>query len=717
MVVAIQKLSSNWVKIFLLMGAVLVAQVSSYAQSVEPCTTPNSPVINGTSSICRGESALLSATGCAGTIIWSTGETGSQIQVKPQQTTRYTALCRAPLGCLSCFAEAWKVEVNTPAPPVVSPSSSLICTDEHVILTVSGCNVGKVTWPDGDTDHSRTIALNKTTQFAGVICTVEGCPSAPSEPVEVAVGLPTKPVISVSPSVVCAGQSVTLTASNCLGVIQWHDSDVTENGIATPKQSQYYSAHCEVGGCRSSPSEGVFVSVTNSGLRPSLTSTTFTNGCPYQTADLTQAIPADKSLNPAGIWLFRTEPNLNSPVVQSPMAVESGAYYLFLRTNDGCFSEPVILSVKITPCQNGIAPCVSNPARVVAWADSLNGPRGSVVLHAQLRGSAMNPQWSGTGTGLLTSANTPTTRYLFSEADRQRGAIVFALTTPDPDGAGPCVGAFASLTVAVPVPNSQTGTEIVGLGKKIFEPTWLPNGEIELVYQLTVANMGKHPLVNVQIVDDLDRTFAASGARVQSMSVRADSGWVVNPAYNGRGADTTMLLAGASLPAGTQRIIRMVVRLNIGQANTLTFDNQAHVQALDVNGIICRDLSTSGNDPDPDKNGNPADNSDATVITLHSVATEGEVFIPEGFSPNGDGINDQFIVSRGPSNTTMHLRVFNRWGHTVYESEKYQNDWNGTANVGVGSGANRQGLPEGTYFYVLTLSDGREYSRFMTLNR
>ncbi len=716
MVVVIQKLSSNWAIKILLMSAVLVLQVSSYAQSVDPCTTPTPPVINGTSSICRGESALLSATGCAGTIIWSTGETGSQIRVQPQQTTRYTALCRAPQGCLSCFAEAWKVAVNTPAPPVITLSETPVCRGDQVTLTASGC-AGSLTWPDGSTSNTLTVQIMQTTTFAGIICTVEGCPSAPSEPVEVAVGLPTKPVISVSPSVVCAGQSVTLTASNCLGVIQWNDSDVAENGIATPKQSQYYSAHCEVGGCKSSPSEGVFVSVTNSGLRPSLTSTTFTNRCPYQTADLTQAIPADKSLNPAGIWLFRTEPNPHSPAVQSPMAVELGAYYLFLRTSDGCYSEPVRLSAQITPCPNGIAPCVSNPARVVVWADSLNGARGSVVLHAQLRGSAMNPQWSGTGTGLLTSANAPTTRYLFSEADRQRGAIVFALTTPDPDGAGPCVGALASLTVTVPLPDNQTGTELVGLGKKVFEPTWLPNGEVELVYQLTIKNMGKHPLANVQVVDDLDRAFAASGARIQSVSVRADSGWAANPVYSGRGSDTTMLLVGASLAPGTQRIIRMVVRLNIGQANTLTFDNQAHVQALDVNGTICRDLSTSGNDPDPDKNGNPVDNNEPTAITLHSVATEGEVFIPEGFSPNGDGINDQFIVSRVPLNTRMRLRVFNRWGNTVYESEQYQNDWNGTANVGVVSGVNRQGLPEGTYFYVLTLSDGREYSRFMTLNR
>ena len=716
MVVATQKLSCGWLTIVLLTGVVLASRTSTYAQTAEPCATPVPPVIGGISSVCRGESALLSATGCAGTVIWSTGETGNQITVQPQQTARYTALCRAPQGCFSCFAEVWKVTVNTPAPPVITPSNSPVCQGDMVTLTASGC-AGILTWPDGGTGNSLAVRIPQTTTYAGVICTEKSCPSAPSVPIEIAVGMPTKPMLSVDRSVICAGQISTIMAANCLGVVRWSDGGTGVSRVILPVQSRSFRAVCQVGSCQSDSSEAMPITVNASGLRPMLTATTFANGCPYQTADLTGAVPADKTRNPAGIWLFRTKPDPNSPAVQSPTAVETGDYYLFLRTNDGCYSEPAKLVAQITPCPNGVAPCLSNPARAVVWADSLNGPRGSVMLHAQLRGSATNPQWNTMGTGLLTSANALSTRYLFSETDRQRGAIVFALTTPDPDGAGPCVGTLASLTVAVPPVNGQMATEVVGLGKKVFEPTWLPNGEVELVYQLTVANMGKNPLSNVQVVDDLERAFAASGAKIQSVTVRADSGWATNPAYSGRGADTTMLLAGASLPMGKQRTMRMVVRLNIGQANTLTFDNQAHVQALDVNGSLCRDLSTDGSEPDPDKNGNPGDNNEPTLVTLHSVATEGEVFIPEGFSPNDDGINDRFIVGRVPAGATMSLRVFNRWGHTVFERETYQNDWNGTANVGVVSGVKGQGLPEGTYFYVLTLSNGREYSRFMTLNR
>jgi gliding motility-associated-like protein len=687
-----------------------------YAQTTEPCISPASPVINGSSSgICRGESTQLSATNCAGTIIWSTGETGNQIAVNPLQTTKYTALCRSPKGCLSCFADAWTVRVNTPAPPIVTPSAFPVCAGDEVTLTASQC-AGSITWPDGSTGNTLALRINQSMSFAGVICAQKGCTSVGSVPIEIAVGVPQKPVLSVNKSSICIGQSVDLTATNCLGEVRWSDGGRGISRVVSPAQSRSYRAVCRMGSCQSDSSEVLVVTVNASNLKPVLTQTAFTNGCPYQTADLTRAVPSDASLNPPGNWLFRTSTDPNSPAVQSPRAAENGDYYLFLRTNDGCYSEPVKLSAQITPCKDGIAPCMSNPARMVVWADSLNTARGSVILNAQLRGVANNPQWSGTGTGLLIAPNGISTRYLFSEADQQRGSVVFALTTPDPDGGGPCHGAFASLTVTLPFVNVP-GAEVIGLSKKVFEPTWLPNGEVELVYQLTVANMGKNPLTRIQIVDNLDQAFGASGANIRAVTARADSGWAINPAFTGRGADTTLLMAEANLGSGQQRNIRLLVRLNIGQANTMTFANQAHGWALDVNGGLCRDKSANGNDPDPDRNGNPGDNNEPTLITLQSVATEGEVFIPEGFSPNDDGINDRFIVSRVPTGTTLRLRVFNRWGHQVFVSDDYQNDWNGTANTGTVTGNRQQGLPEGTYFYVLSLSDGREYSRFITLNR
>jgi len=79
----------------------------------------------------------------------------------------------------------------------------------------------------------------------------------------------------------------------------------------------------------------------------------------------------------------------------------------------------------------------------------------------------------------------------------------------------------------------------------------------------------------------------------------------------------------------------------------------------------------------------------------------------EAFSPNGDGINDLFVI-RGISNyPENHFVVFNRWGNKVFEKDGYLSTWDGTTSEGINVGGNE--LPVGTYFYVLTLGDGSPY--------
>ena len=75
------------------------------------------------------------------------------------------------------------------------------------------------------------------------------------------------------------------------------------------------------------------------------------------------------------------------------------------------------------------------------------------------------------------------------------------------------------------------------------------------------------------------------------------------------------------------------------------------------------------------------------------------------FSPDGDGVNDTFVIDcleRFPNNK---LEVFNRWGNIVYSKRGYQNDWGGTSN-GRGVIKASDELPVGTYYYVLDLGNG-----------
>jgi gliding motility-associated-like protein len=86
------------------------------------------------------------------------------------------------------------------------------------------------------------------------------------------------------------------------------------------------------------------------------------------------------------------------------------------------------------------------------------------------------------------------------------------------------------------------------------------------------------------------------------------------------------------------------------------------------------------------------------------VVKEGSWNIPNVFTPNADGVNDTWNIS---SKTTeqAHVKVLNRWGSVVYESEKYDNDWE----------ANN--VPDGIYFYQITQNEGCQYKGWVQVVR
>lgn len=79
--------------------------------------------------------------------------------------------------------------------------------------------------------------------------------------------------------------------------------------------------------------------------------------------------------------------------------------------------------------------------------------------------------------------------------------------------------------------------------------------------------------------------------------------------------------------------------------------------------------------------------------------------IPDGFSPNGDMVNDNFVIRGIESFATRELAIFNRWGNEVFRSASYNNEWDG-AN-----------LADDTYYYSLNLGDQGEYAGFVIIKR
>ncbi len=91
------------------------------------------------------------------------------------------------------------------------------------------------------------------------------------------------------------------------------------------------------------------------------------------------------------------------------------------------------------------------------------------------------------------------------------------------------------------------------------------------------------------------------------------------------------------------------------------------------------------------KDANNCTSTDDALVTVIPYCIK----VMEAFTPNGDAINDRWLVTAGNSCISrIYADVFNRYGNLIYRSENYQNDWDGTWHG--------KPVADGTYYYVIT---------------
>ncbi len=83
---------------------------------------------------------------------------------------------------------------------------------------------------------------------------------------------------------------------------------------------------------------------------------------------------------------------------------------------------------------------------------------------------------------------------------------------------------------------------------------------------------------------------------------------------------------------------------------------------------------------------------------------ENDITISKAVTPNGDAYNEYFEISGIELCGFIYdVKIFNRWGALVYESDNYQNDWNGTTSSASIGAAGK--VPNGTYYYIIKLQN------------
>ena len=106
---------------------------------------------------------------------------------------------------------------------------------------------------------------------------------------------------------------------------------------------------------------------------------------------------------------------------------------------------------------------------------------------------------------------------------------------------------------------------------------------------------------------------------------------------------------------------------------------------------------------------NYSDNYELRAIRMREDCT---IEASNVMTVNNDGVNDNLIIDGVEFWPNTMLKIYDRWGKLVFESENYQNDWNGNVKD-----SNRK-APAGTYYYFVQRSiDPAPQTGFLTLLR
>lgn len=208
----------------------------------------------------------------------------------------------------------------------------------------------------------------------------------------------------------------------------------------------------------------------------------------------------------------------------------------------------------------------------------------------------------------------------------------------------------------------------------------------DVTFRIVIKNTGNVDFKNITLTDNLQSGIIAPSDFSLVSITSSDA--QVNTGFNGK-QDKNILLPGSALNRGDSLEITYVINI-VPNDFYGPYSNTISVKATDGNHITTEFKSQS----------------------ISFQITPLEVWIPEGFSPNGDGIHDFFEITL-TCGLKAKLTVFNRWGEKVYHSNDYQNDWGGQSNEG--NFLNKL-LPEGTYFFTCELSSGTKTTNFITIN-
>jgi hypothetical protein len=302
------------------------SDVSSSVIGLEIKAKPNVPTINAPTEkvVCFPSTLTLTATACAGTVIWSNGSLGTSLTLSTTGTYSLSAICTAN-GCTSDASSSvtgLEIKTKPTAPTINAPTEKVVCFPSTLTLSATAC-AGTVTWSNGSLGTSLTLSAVGTYSVSA-ICTVNGCTSDESLAVNGLEIKVTPYALASNTGPFTAGQTILLNASGGSVTPPSNYAWTGPNGFfssisnptienATSANGGIYNLTVSLNGCSATATTIVVVGNLASISIPSITETEFCAG-----SNLTINFSATGTFNVGNqfqVQLSDANGNFNSPQI------------------------------------------------------------------------------------------------------------------------------------------------------------------------------------------------------------------------------------------------------------------------------------------------------------------------------------------------------------------------------------------------------------------
>lgn len=657
-----------------------------------------SPIITGTFSACAGTAVGFNAGSTYSGYQWSSGQTTQYIATQVAGT--YTVTVTALNGCTNS-ASATAIILPNPIPSIIGPAA--VCQGNGAVLQTTGIYQNYL-WSSGQTTQAAT--LSSTGTYTVTVTASNGCTASVMHTLVVHPN--PQPAITGN-VVICKGDTTVLTATSGMSQYVW-SNQATTGSISTTTAGMYTVTITDTNGCSAS----TFIPVTVNALPvPAITGPL--SICDGQVASL--------SVGAYSAYLWSTGSLSSSITTTLP-----GTYTVTVKDQNGCTSTAA-WSLIVHPLP---LPVITGDTAICEWS-STTLATGNFASYLWSNGST-NPSittgnagaYMVTVTSLFGCSNTS------AVFNMQVWQAVATITANGPLTI--CQGETVTLTANPGVQylwsNGSTSQSVVVSNTSNLLVTVInTNGctdtsAIEHIEVLETPDaaflldstpicegmrvqfaMLHHPSAGASVKWDFGNGRTSTGTNPLIDFLKKGSYLITLTVTNTNGCkDTDSLLLQIDFPFNPEAIFGTSPEINTFLDPSISFyDSSKNAIAWYWN--FGDDESSYEQNPIHYFKESGEHRVQLTVTniigcqhTREEVIIISPLFIPNTFTPNGDGKNEEFFTSNYVAVLqSFSMLIYNRWGGIVYESDSFNKPWNGNDNSG-------NPAQEGSYVYKINVT-------------